>query len=131
MLAPQELLSRYEISLPDYRPGRYYALCPRCSAKGSKQHQTDRCLGVTIDGDKVRWGCNHCSWSGPTKGDGAGNGAARDELTSHVYPDRSGIIRFRKVRNLPGRKPKCWFERPDGCGGWIRGAKGIDTSLLY
>jgi putative DNA primase/helicase len=127
-MSAAQLLRANHILLDDLTPGRHYATCPQCSAgrKGAKQKL--ECLGITIEGNgSARWGCNHCGWTGPTKG----NGAARPELTSYVYRDRDGAIRFRKVRNRPGRKPRFWLQKPDGCGGWIKGTKGVDTSLLY
>jgi hypothetical protein len=130
MLPPQDLLQKYQITLPDYRgPGRYRTICPKCSATRHKKN--DPCLGVTVEVDKAFWHCHHCSWSGPTKGDGAGNGASRDELTSYIYRDRDGTARFRKVRNLPGAVPRFWLQRPNGDGTWTSGAKGIDTKLIY
>ena len=41
------------------------------------------------------------------------------------------MVRFRKVRNLPGREPRFWLEQPDGKGGWKKGTKGVDTSIIY
>ena len=122
-----ELLTKHGIALADTKPGRYYTTCPQCSAKRSKAHQGEKVLGVTIEaGGGVRWGCNHCSWTGPEKGSGG-----RPELQAHVYRDADGAERFRKVRNLPGREPRFWLEQPDGRGGWKKGTKGVDTAILY
>src|SRR6516164_4304 len=83
-MTPNELLAANGISLHKARwsaprPGsnarRAYTTCPQCSHKrSSKTHQDARCLGVTIEGDSVRWGCNHCNWTGPEKGAPSGNG---------------------------------------------------------
>jgi hypothetical protein len=35
------------------------------------------------------------------------------------------------VRNPPGAKNKYWLCHPTGSGGWEKGAKGIDTTILY
>lgn len=40
------------------------------------------------------------------------------------------MARFRKIRNLPGRKPRFWLEQCDG-NGWRKGTKDVDTSILY
>jgi hypothetical protein len=123
-----ELLQANHIPLEELTPGRHYTTCPQCSANRSRAHQKLECLGVTIEADgSVRWGCNHCNWTGPTKG----NGAARPELTSYEYHGLDGTTLFRKVRNQPGREPRFWLERPNGRGGWIKGTKGVDTGILY
>lgn len=130
----EELLQAHHIALDDFRPGRHYATCPQCSAQRSTaENRRERCLGVTVEADdKAFWGCNHCGWTGPEKGAGAKvNGAGKPELKTYVYRDASGVIRFRKVRNLPGRKPRFWLEQPDGRGGWSKGTKGVDTKILY
>lgn len=126
----QQLLAANHIALADLTPGRHYTTCPQCSAQRStREHRTQKCLGVTIDADdKVRWGCSHCSWTGPEKGAAKGNGAARPEPPTYEYRSADGVTRFRKVR-LP---PKVfWLERPDSKGGWIKNTEGVDTSLLY
>ena len=80
----------------------------------------------------MRWGCNHCGWTGPEKGSGdRSNGKERNDLPAYVYRDADGVPRFRKVRNLPGREPRFWLERADGRGGWIKGTKGVDTKIIY
>jgi putative DNA primase/helicase len=123
-----ELLAEHGIKLENTASGRYYTTCPQCSAKRSKEHQSNKCLGVTIDSKGVRWGCNHCGWTGPEKGSG---NASTDAQTFYNYRDAAGVVRFRKVRNPPGRTPKFYLQRPDGNGGWFNGVKGIDTSILY
>jgi hypothetical protein len=127
-----ELLAKYGIKLGDTAPGRYYTTCPQCSNKRSKKK--DKCLGVTIeDNGSVRWGCNHCNWTGPASGSGE-----RQALQSYVYCDRDGVPRFRKVRNLPGREPRFWIDYPDGRGGWesakqrrTKKRPAVDTTLVY
>ena len=47
-----------------------------------------------------------------------------DDLTTYIYRDAEGVVRFRKVRNLPGREPRFWLEQPDGTGGWKKGHEG-------
>jgi hypothetical protein len=129
-MTPQETLTKHGINLESYAPGRHYTTCPKCSHTRSAPNRKSKVLGITIaDDGSVCWGCNHCAWTGPEKG--SGKPQERRELTSHLYRDKDGVVRFRKVRNLPGRDPKCWFERPDGRGEWIKGTTGVDTKILY
>lgn len=130
MIAAVELLQQNGIKLPNTAPGRHYTTCPQCSTGRSLAHQRLEVLGVTIDGDKVSWGCNHCGWTGPEKGSGVPRGNGGD-LTAYVYRDGEGVARFRKVRNLPGRQPRFWLQQPNGGGGWKKGTKGVDTSIIY
>jgi uncharacterized protein DUF3631 len=129
-MTADELLAKHGIRLASTAPGRHYTTCPKCSAMRSRAHQGNKVLGVTIEADgSVRWGCNHCGSSGPEKG--GSERQERRELPSHIYRDKEGVVRFRKVRNLPGREPRFWLERADGRGGWIKGTKGVDTKILY
>jgi hypothetical protein len=121
-------------SFSAHTPSSYRATTPAVtirrarSARAAGAHRNNKVLGVTIEGNgAVRWGCNHCGWTGPHKG----NGGHREELKAYVYRDRTGAVRFRKVRNRPDRTPRFWLERPDGSGGWVKGAGGIDTGIIY
>jgi putative DNA primase/helicase len=119
-----ELLRQHGIKLTDTKPGQHKTVCPQCSTKRKKS--SDPCLGVAIEpDDRVVWHCNHCNWSGPPRGSG-GQG-----LTTYIYRDPQGVVRFRKVRNLPGREPRFWLQQPDGKGGWKKGTKGVDTTIIY
>jgi Protein of unknown function (DUF3631) len=128
-MTPQELLNKNGITLDHYGPGSFYTICPQCSAGRSAAHRKTKCLSVKIDDDGICWNCHHCGWVGPPKGSGE-----KRELQSYIYRDAKSTARFRKVRNLPGREPRFWLERPDGKGGWIKGAgkaTGVDTDILY
>jgi hypothetical protein len=57
-----DILHDFRVSTPSSAPGRYYAVCPQCSTKRKKAHQKLKCLGVTVDGQGVKFGCNHCGW---------------------------------------------------------------------
>jgi Toprim domain len=59
-----DILRNYRIVTASSAPGRYYAICPQCSHKRKAANQKFKCLGVTIDGEGVKFGCNHCSWIG-------------------------------------------------------------------
>jgi hypothetical protein len=125
----EKILHAHGIKPHTHRPGQHYTTCPQCSAQRSKKHQKSKVLGVLIEsGDNVVWHCNHCGWSGPPKGSGGG---ARPELLSYIYRDVGGVVRFRKVRNRPGKEPPFWLEQPDGRGGWKNGTKGVDTKIIY
>jgi hypothetical protein len=128
-----ELLAKHGIKLPSTAPGRRYTTCPQCSGKRSKAHQGNKVLGVTIEADgSAHWGCNHCGWTGPEKGNGSARKSnGRIDLPTYVYRDADGAVRFRKVRNLPGREPRFFIQHPDGNGGWAKGSGGADSKIIY
>ena len=121
------------IKLASTAPGRHYTTCPQCSADAPARNTAPpRCSASPSTATAVRWGCNHCGWTGPEKGSGdRSNGKERNDLPAYVYRDADGAPRFRKVRNLPGREPRFWLERADGRGGWVKGTKGVDTKIIY
>jgi RecA-family ATPase len=124
----EQVLRDYGVQLDSYAPGRHYALCPECSHRRSTaEHRKAKVLGVTIDHDGVTGGCNHCKWTFGGKLNGKGNSRDR-ELPSHVYA-KDGVPYARKVRNAPGRAPKCWWEYPDGEGGWVSPKKAKERGL--
>ena len=57
-----DILHYYRVSTPSSAPGRYYAVCPQCSYKRKNANQKLKCLGVTVDEQGVKLGCNHCGW---------------------------------------------------------------------
>ncbi len=59
-----DILHDFRVSTPSSAPGRYYAVCPQCSTKRKKANQKLKCLGVTIDQQGVKLGCNHCQFTG-------------------------------------------------------------------
>jgi hypothetical protein len=86
-MTAEQLLAKHGIKLENTAPGRHYAQCPKCSQGRSRAHQSSKVLGVTIEADgSMRWGCNHCGWTGPEKV----SGGDRRELTSYVYRDADG-----------------------------------------
>jgi len=129
-MSPETILLNHGVRLKSYGPGRHYTTCPKCSRdRSSAAHRRAHVLGVSIEADgSVKFGCNHCAWTGPEKG--KGNGADGPPLTTHVYRDQDGARRFRKVRNSPGRTPRFWLEKWDGAG-WAKGTDGVDTSIVY
>jgi hypothetical protein len=62
--------------------------------------------------------------------DGNGRSGAQHAAT-YDYTDADGALLFQKVRNPPGQESRFWLRRPDGKGGWINDAKGVNTGILY
>jgi hypothetical protein len=124
-MTTEELLATHGIKLESAAPGRYYTICPQCSATRSRAHQNNKCLGVTIEADGVRFGCNHCSWTGPEKG----GGERRKPEITYDYLDADGKLVFQKVRNPPGSKSRFYCRQPDGNGRWILNTKGLSKPL--
>jgi DNA-binding MarR family transcriptional regulator len=129
-MTPHELLESYGIRLNSTAPGRYYTTCPQCSRSRKPAHQKIKCLGVTIEGEHVRFGCNHCGFTGPGPGTGNGHDHKPHEIT-YDYVDQDGNLLFQKVRMPPGSKLRFYLQRPDGNGGWIKNLFGIDPKPLY
>jgi hypothetical protein len=128
----EELLVANGIALDKIRwssASRGYTTCPRCSHKRSKAHQHAQCLGITRDGDRGRWGCSHCSWTGPEKGAASGNG-------QRPIPQRDNFVAtydyggFQKVRYPKGHKPPFAIRHRAG-NSWKWGAGDADTNVLY
>src|SRR5437773_26070 len=120
-----ELLRAHNIKVPDTKHGRYYTTCPNCSSKRSRSNQTKECLGVTIYDKGAMWGCSHCGWTGPSKG----NGQSEDTQFTAIYDyvDEDGALLFQVCR-----KPDKGFlqRRPDGNVGWTW-KTGEVRKLLY
>jgi hypothetical protein len=119
----EEICREFGIRLPSFAAGRYYTICPKCSASRSRAHQKSECLGITINAKGVHFGCSHCGW----KGGGYYNGSG-GERTNALNCYYSYGARLRKVR---GRNKQFWWEHLDGGGGWTKGTGGADTKILY
>jgi hypothetical protein len=131
-MSPQELLTAHGILLESTAPGRYYTTCPQCSRdRTGAAHQQAKVLGITIEGDSVRWGCNHCGWTGPEKGTTNSHQRQNHTAITHDYTSEDGSLLFQKVRNPPGANTRFYCRRPDGNGEWINNTKGIDHKPLY
>jgi hypothetical protein len=59
-----DILADFGIRLKSSAPGRYYSTCPECSHTRKTPNQKLQCLGVTIASAGVKFGCNHCGWTG-------------------------------------------------------------------
>ena len=57
-----ERLLEHGIRARHYRDGGQKLLCPPCSRDRKKSN--DRCLSLTIEGERAVWNCHHCAWSG-------------------------------------------------------------------
>jgi hypothetical protein len=100
MATVDELLSANGIVLKSTGPGRHYTTCPQCSHTRKGSHRKKPCLGVTIDAKGATWGCNHCSWTGPEKGNGSDAGGKWTKEGEWVYHDADDkpylkVIRYR------------------------------------
>ena len=125
MLTAAKVLQEHGIEVPFDAAGRVYTICPVCSNTRERSHQKLKCLGVTINGVGVHWGCNHCGWTGGNRFEKS-NGHDRT-ITTYDYTDENGTLLFQKVRT-PDKK--FWQRRPDGKGGWINGL-GDTKKVLY
>ena len=125
MTSAAELLRQHGITLTDTKPGRYYSVCPQCS-KDRQKPRPDAVPRHHRRGDgRVRWGCNHCGWTGPEKG--SGSFADADGQTFYFYRDREASSV--SARCAIGGRAAFWLEQPDGKGGWKKGTKGVDTKI--
>ena len=122
-----KILREHGISLPSYAAGRYYTMCPKCSAKRSKAHQNNEVLGVTIDDKGVQWGCNHCTWTGGAYYNGKANGHSHSAIVAtYDYVDETGELLFQVCRKVDKSFPQ---RAPDGKGGWTWSTKDVHKVL--
>src|SRR5262252_584727 len=107
-MTPQELLEDNGIQLKSYAPGQHSTTCTVCSRKRSRANQTTPCLSVKIDAKGATWHCNHCGWTGPSKGQYQSNGAGGNYAATYDYPG------FQKVRFPKGHKQRFAIRHRDG-----------------
>ncbi len=93
-MTADQILREHQIHLSEATAGRHYTACPKCSHARERSHQKLKCLGVTINGASVSWGCNHCGWTGGDRFEKP-NGHDRGVIT-YDYEDESGVLLFRK-----------------------------------
>jgi Toprim domain len=106
-----DILHGFRVSTASSAPGRYYAICPECSHKRKQAHQKLKCLGVTIDQQGVKLGCNHCGWK-----DGAfyrtAIGTARAVATiSQADKARADELRMAECARSRNRSQWLWNSR--------------------
>jgi hypothetical protein len=123
----QEILEHFGLHPPSSAPGRYYTTCPNCSVARSRANQTNKCLGITINDQGVKYGCNHCDFQG-----GAlykPNGADHRNQFIAIYPyNKNGELLYQVCRTADKQFPQ---RRPDGNGGWIWNTKGVEKILFH
>lgn len=64
MRSAADILREFGIEARSTASGRFYALCPKCSAQRKPGNRKKQCLGVTIGAQGVKFGCNNCHWHG-------------------------------------------------------------------
>jgi hypothetical protein len=118
MKSAADILQKYDLRPASTQPGRYYTVCPKCSAGRSRTHQRSACLGITIDDKGVHFGCSHCGWKGGEYYNGKANGHSDASLFVAVYDyvDEKGALLFQVCRKPDKTFPQ---RRPDGKRGWI------------
>jgi hypothetical protein len=84
-----EILRENRIVTKSTACGRFYTTCPQCSSKRKKAHQGLQCLGVTIGYECVKFGCNHCGWTGGATYKFSGPHRYRSLSPSQAIADRN------------------------------------------
>jgi putative DNA primase/helicase len=128
MKSAADIIAAQGLQVSDTIPGRYYSLCPKCSAGRKTIHQTRRCVGVTIDDKGVKWGCNNCNWRGGAyyegRSNGRANGAGPHIVKTYDYINAEGKLLYQVCRY----EPKDFRQRRPGENGrgWIWNMQGIE-----
>ena len=128
MKSAADIITAQGLQVSDTIPGRYYSLCPKCSAGRKAIHQTRRCVGVTINDKGVKWGCNNCDWRGGAYYDGRSNGHANGAgphvVKTYDYVNVEGKLLYQVCRY----EPKDFRQRRPAAngGGWIWNMQGIE-----
>ena len=117
-----ELLQKHGIKLGEHPAGPPLHDVPAMLGEAQKAHQAEKCLGVTIEaGGGVRWGCNHCNWTGPEKG----SGERRRTLTSLHLSRRRRRVAFPQGAQPAGPRAALLARTAaNGRGGWNKGHEG-------
>src|SRR5262245_32979896 len=128
MKTAAEILRENSIETTDTAPGRYYTTCPKCSAGRTRANQKKRCLGITINGDGVHFGCSHCGWKGGGYFNGKrnGKGSGKEIIDTYDYADENGALLFQVCRTADHQFP----QRKKGTGGWVWSTTGV-RKVLY
>jgi hypothetical protein len=128
MTALDDILVNNDLHPSSTAPGRYYTICPRCSAERTGTNQRRKVLGITIDDNGVRWFCNHCGWHGGGHFNGRGTGQDRSEFAA-IYPyfAENGELLFEVCRTANKEFPQ---RAPNGHSGYIWTTKHIRKVLF-
>ena len=120
MTSAADILRSAGITTKSTAPGRYYAICPQCSANRKPAHQKLQCLGITVDEKGVTWGCNHCNWKGggsyepcPAKK----NGGGLPFVAQYIYRQADSAPYLKVCRTAEKQFPQFHW---DGSG-WKKG----------
>lgn len=127
--AAAEILDKFGVQRPPQdAPDRYYTTCPKCSAmRSTTAHREAKVLGVTIDAKGVKFGCNHCGWTG-----GAPYNSSKKNgfiVAEYDYADEGGKLLFQVCR----KADKNGFpqRRPNGDGSWTWKTTGVRKVLFH
>ena len=126
-----EILRENRIVTKSTAKGRYYTVCPQCSSKRRKAHQRFPCLGVTIGNESVKFGCNHCGWTGGAKYGCSGASHQKRLSASPAINDCNNEQQRKRIalelwnasqdpRDTVVETPvKCWPKPPDEPAGRV------------
>lgn len=120
MTSAADILRSAGITTKSTAPGRYYAICPQCSADRKPAHQKLQCLGITIDEKGVTWGCNHCNWKGGGSYEpcpGKKNGGGLPFVAQYIYRQADSAPYLKVCRTAEKQFPQFHW---DGSG-WKKG----------
>ena len=129
MTSAADILRGAGITTKSTAPGRYYAICPKCSANRKPANQKLQCLGITIDEKGVTWGCNHCNWKGGGSYEpcpGKKNGGGLPFVAQYIYRQADGAPYLKVCRTAEKQFPQFHW---DGSG-WKKG-KPIGPKIPY
>ena len=124
MTSVADILRSVGITMKSTAPGRYYATCPECSLKRKPKHQKLKCLGVTVDEKGVKWGCNHCPWTGGRlydqrpSGSGKKNGTGYSPVSAeYIYKQADGTPYLKVCKTADKQFPQFHWDGSD----WVKG----------
>src|SRR6516225_5854431 len=112
-----EILASFRLPSPPNGKSRYYAACPQCSAQRSTlAHRKAPVLGITIDNEGVKFGCNHCGWTGGGYYETTEKQFPQQQpfVAVYDYVDESGNLLFQVCRKANKEFPQ---RRPTSNGG--------------
>jgi hypothetical protein len=128
-----DILHDFRVSTPSSAPGRYYAICPQCSHKRKKANQKLKCLGVTVDGQGVKIGCNHCTWTDGAFYQAAERGARSVPIISELDQAKAEEQRHRERAASRSKSQWLWASRQPLRGSiaeiYVRGCRGYRGPL--
>ena len=125
--------------------GGYVGPCPTCggedrfSVASTTRKKVFRCRGCGAKGDVIAFqmfldGCDFDRAVEMLSGEPKPPPPERKRGNSKIiaeypYTDEAGKLLFQVVRFRAAKDVR--LARPDGNGGWRKGTKGVDTSIIY